>query len=83
MRDNSPLSLTNEGLVIRSVLSIHERKVIKRILDPRGLTERHYAQNSAEKLREAAEWVLQEDYGLTQNEALYKLIELNRQERES
>jgi len=77
------LSLTNEGLVIRSVLGIHESKVIKRILDPRGLTERHYTQNSAEKLREAAEWVLQEDYGLTQNEALYKLIELNRQERES
>ena len=61
-------------------MNTHEFKVIKRILDPRGLTERHYAQNSAEKLRQAAEWVLQEDYGYTQNEALLKLIELNRQE---
>jgi hypothetical protein len=83
LRNNSPLSLTDEGLVIKSVLGIHERKVIKRILNPRGLTERHYAQNSAEKLREAARGVLQEDYGLTQNEALFKLIELERQERES
>lgn len=69
--------------VIKDILDIHERKVIKRILDPYGLTPRHYVQNSAAKLRQAAQEVLQQEYGLTQNEALYKLIELNRQEREA
>lgn len=58
-----------------------ERQVYKTILDPYGHVAQHYAQNSHEKLIQAACSVLRDEGNLTQNQALFSYVQLVRDAR--